>query len=110
MTRIIAAALLGVLPTWAFATSWVNVPLLDATCAETAKADPDGHPRDCLLLCAGSGFGILDHGTWIPLDQVGDEMALDALRATDREDHIRVNVTGEREGPLIRVTALTIAE
>ena len=110
MTKTIVAALLGTLPTWAFATSWVNVPLLDATCAETAKVDPDGHPRDCLLQCAGSGFGILDDGTWIPLDQVGDEKAVDALRATTRKDHIRVNVTGEREGPLIHVTALTIAE
>ncbi|MGA8892508.1 MAG: hypothetical protein WB493_13135 [Anaeromyxobacteraceae bacterium] len=110
MTKTIVAALLGALPTWTFATSWVNVPLLDATCAETAKVEPDGHPRDCLLQCAASGFGILDHGTWIPLDQVGDEKALAALRATSREDHIRVNVTGERDGAIIRVTALTIAE
>jgi hypothetical protein len=110
MAKTIVAVLLGTLPTWAFATSWVNVPLLDRTCAETARAEPDGHPRDCLLQCAASGFGILDHGTWVPLDEAGDEKALAALRSMTRKDHVRVNVTGERVGAVIQVTSLTLAE
>jgi hypothetical protein len=109
MKKTIVVALLGALPPSALATSWVNVPLLDRTCAETAKVDPDGHPRDCLLQCAASGYGILDHGTWIPLDEAGDEKALAALRAASRKDHVRVNVTGERDGAVIHVTSLSLA-
>lgn len=109
MMKPIVAALLGMLPMVAVAASWENVPLVDRTCADTAKEVPDDHPRDCLLQCASSGYGILDHGTWVALDEAGDEKALAALKSTRQKSHIRVNVTGERTGSVIHVTSLAIA-
>jgi hypothetical protein len=109
MKKLILAALVGGLPMLALAATWENVPLVDRGCAEKVKAEPDSHTTACLLQCASSGYGIFDHGTWIPLDKVGDEKALSALKATKHKDHIRVNVTGEKKGDLIQVSSLTIA-
>ena len=108
MRKLILLTLLGALPATALATTWENVTLIDHACAEKMKADPDAHTKACLLQCAGTGYGILDHGTWIPLDKAGDEKALSALKATSHKDHIRVNVTGEKKGSVIEVTSLTI--
>ena len=110
MKKRIVAAVIAALPMCSQAAEWRNVPLVDRTCADTASVQPDDHPRECLLLCAASGYGILDEGTWIALDEVGDEMALEALRATRKEDHIRVDVAGDRDGSVIHVTSLTLAE
>lgn len=110
MKKRVVGALIAALPMCSLAAEWKNVPLVDRTCADTARVQPDDHPRECLLLCAASGYGILDGGTWIALDDAGDEMALDALRATRQEDHIRVDVTGEQVGPVIHVTSLTLSE
>jgi hypothetical protein len=110
MRKPIVAALLGALPLVTCAASWENVPLVDRTCADTAKDVPDDHPRDCLLQCASSGYGILDHGTWVALDEAGDEKAVAALKATRRKSHIRVDVTGERTGAVIHVTSLAISK
>jgi len=93
----------------AFAEEWKNVPLIDKMCLNKVKADPDSHPASCLRMCAESGYGILtSDGKWIPLDAAGNDMALKALKATDKKDHIRVNVTGELSANTIKVTALTI--
>jgi hypothetical protein len=108
MRKLILATLLSALPVLALATTWENVPLVDHGCAEKMKADPDAHTKACLLQCSSTGYGILDHGTWIPLDKAGDEKALSALKATSHKDHIRVNVTGEKKGSVIEVTSLTI--
>jgi hypothetical protein len=108
MRKLILLTLLGALPAMTLATTWEYVTLIDHACAEKMKADPDAHTKACLLQCASSGYGILDHGTWIPLDKAGDEKALSALKATNHKDHIRVNVTGEKKGSVIEVTSLTI--
>ncbi len=110
MTKTILVALLCALPVMSLATTWENVPIVDHTCADVAKAKPDGHPRDCLIQCAASGYQILANGTWIALDAAGNREALEALKGSTRMDHIRVNVTGERAGAVIHARSVTIAE
>ena len=93
----------------AYAEEWTNVALVDHHCMSKVKADPDSHPTSCLIQCAKSGYGILTtDGTWLKFDKAGNEKALEALKATDKKDHIRVNVTGELKNGTIDVTALTI--
>ena len=93
----------------AFAEEWQNVPLIDHHCLNKVKGDPDSHPTSCLKMCAKSGYGILTaDGKWLKFDKAGNEKALAALDATDKKDHIRVNVTGDLSGGMIKVTALTI--
>jgi hypothetical protein len=110
MKKLVLAALVITMPMAALAATWKDVPLVDHNCAEKVKANPDAHTTACLLQCASSGYGILDHGKWIALDKVGDEKALAALKATKRKDHVRVDVTGEQKGSVIHVASLRIPD
>ena len=110
MRHVILAACLVTLPAAARATDWKDVPLVDRTCSSVSLAMPDDHPVACLLQCAGSGLGIVDHGTWVPLDAAGNRMALEALGATHRKNHVRVNVVGVRLGEVIQASSVSIAE
>jgi hypothetical protein len=93
----------------AYAEEWTNVALVDHHCLSKVKADPDSHPTSCLIQCAKSGYGILTtDGTWLKFDKAGNEKALEALKATDKKDHIRVNVTGELKDGEIMVSELSI--
>lgn len=111
MRKLVAALVFATLAVAASAVAeqWKNVPLVDKMCLNKVKADPDSHPASCLVRCAGSGYGVLtSDGTWLKFDKTGNEKALAALQATDKKDHIRVNVTGELKGNTISVTDLTI--
>lgn len=108
---LLAALMLSVvvLPAFAAAQTWKDVPLIDHKCAAKFKADPDQHPTSCLLMCAKTGYGIFTaDGTWVKLDKKGNEEALAALKATKKTDAIRVTVTGEKEGDTIKVATLKI--
>lgn len=108
MKRIMLAALVALAPMSALGATWSDVSLIDHNCLAKYGSTPDVHTTACLLRCAGSGYGILDHGAWIPLDPAGNEKAVAALKATHRKDHIRVNVTGDRKGDVLHVSSLEI--
>ncbi len=108
---LLAALLLSavVVPAFAAAETWKDVPLIDHNCLAKVKADPDAHPTHCLLMCAKSGYGVLTaDGTWIKLDEKGNQEALAALQKTTKKNAIRVTVTGEKEGDTIKVATLKI--
>ena len=95
------------LPAIASAESWTSVPIIDTQCSTKAKADPDSHTRDCALACAKSGFGILDKdGNYLKFDAKGNQEALKLLQSSSKKDHLRVNVTGDKEGGVIHVQSL----
>ena len=107
VAAFIVMALAGA--TAALAAEWKNVPLIDKMCLSKVKADPDAHETSCLLSCSKSGYGILtSDGKWLKFDNMGNEKAMAALKATDKKDHIRVNVTGEMKGTTLQVSDLTI--
>jgi len=112
MRRAVLSAVLVsllALPVLAAAETWENVPLIDKNCVEKVKTDPDKHETSCLLMCSKSGYGILtSDGTWLKFDAKGNEEALKALKATSKENGIRVTVTGEREGDSVKVQTLKI--
>ncbi|MGA8890476.1 MAG: hypothetical protein WB493_02830 [Anaeromyxobacteraceae bacterium] len=108
--RKLMLAVIAALPAMAFAATWTNAPLVDHNCAEKVKAAPDAHTTACLIQCSGSGYGILENGKWIGLDEAGNEKALAALKATGRKDHVRVNLTGELRGSVIHVSTLAIPD
>ena len=104
---LIIAAFLA--PAIAAAETWENLPLVDHNCVEKVKADPDKHETSCLIMCARSGYGVLaSNGTWLKFDKKGNDEALKALKATKKENGIRVTVTGERTGDSIKVATLKI--
>src|SRR5512136_1326825 len=98
-----------IVPAIAAAETWTNLPLVDHNCLEKVKADPDKHETSCLIACSKSGYGVLaSDGTWLKFDKKGNEEALKALKATQKENGIRVTVTGERAGDMIKVATLKI--
>ncbi len=99
------------MPALALAGTWEKVSLIDHMCVAKMGKTPDKHPTSCLLKCAASGYGILtSNGKWLALDKAGNEKALEALKATKKKDHIRVNVTGEQTGETIAVSSLALAD
>ncbi len=104
---LIAAAV--IVPAIAAAETWSSVPLADRRCLEKVKAHPEEHATSCLINCSRGGYEVeTADGTWLKLDQKGNQEALKALKATAKAKGIRVTVTGERSGDLIKVSTLTI--
>ena len=106
----LAALVLAASAAWAGAAeTWKSVPLVDTQCLDRVRKDPDAHTRQCALQCAKNGYGILTpDGTFLSLDEAGNKKAIEALKASKASDHLRVTVTGERQGDSIRVSALSL--
>ena len=105
----LALALAVALPALASAEAWNNVAMIDTQCSSKAKADPDAHTRNCALMCAKGGFGILDSGgNYLKFDGKGNEQALKLLQSSSKKDHIRVDVTGNKDGDVIHVESVRL--
>lgn len=93
----------------AAADTWADVPLVDAMCATKVKDQPDQHTKACALQCAKSGFGIIAaDGTFLALDEAGNTQVIAALKVSGKTDHLRVTVTGERQGDTIAVSRVRL--
>jgi hypothetical protein len=108
MKRISLLIILALaLPALAAAEDWSNVSMIDTKCSAKVKADPDAHTRACAMSCAKSGFGIPDKdGNYLKFDDKGNQEAMKLLQNTDKKDHLRVNVSGKKEGDIIHVQSL----
>jgi hypothetical protein len=97
------------LPVYAAAESWNNVPIVDTQCSAKVKANPDAHARSCALMCAKSGFGIVDkNGNYLKFDDKGNQQALKLLQNSTEKDHLRVNVSGTQDGETIHVQSVKL--
>jgi hypothetical protein len=96
-------------PAFAAAMTYEDVPVIDVGCSKKAATDPDSHTRACALQCAGSGFGILTKDQhFLKFDAAGNAKIEEALKASDKKDHLRVNVDGDVEGDTLKVTSITL--
>jgi hypothetical protein len=109
-TLLIALVVLALAaPIFAASQTWKNVTLIDSNCAAKMKNNPDAHTRECALQCAGSGLGILtSDGTFLKFDANGQKEALAALKTSNKADHLRATVTGEKMGGMIHVQSLKL--
>ena len=106
-TKFLAALAVVAAPFLCAAETWTSVPMVDVACAAKAKANPDAHTRECAVACVKSGFGIVTPaGDFLKFDAKGNEQAAAALQANQRNDHLRVTVTGELVGGTIQVQSL----
>lgn len=93
------------------AETWTHVSLVDTQCLDRVRKDPDAHTRQCALQCSKSGYGIITaDGTFLALDAAGNKKALEALKGATHADHLRVTVTGERQGAAIKVATLALED
>jgi hypothetical protein len=96
-------------PAFAASASYKNVSVVDVNCSSKAAANADAHTRACALKCAGSGYGIITNDNkFVRFDAAGNQQVVAALKASDRTDHLRVDVSGDLDGSTLRVASLKL--
>jgi hypothetical protein len=100
---------MSALPALAASETFSGVSVIDTNCSKKAAADPDAHTRECALKCQASGYGIItkDH-KYLKFDSAGDSKIAEALKASDKKDHLRVDVTGDVNGDTLQVTSIKL--
>jgi len=110
--KILASLLaLGLMaaPALAATETFNDVSVIDVACSKKAAADADAHTRECALTCQKSGFGILTADKkFLKFDADGNAKVLAVLKASNKTDHLRVNVSGDVEGDTIKVTSVKL--
>jgi len=100
---------LGLMATPTLAATFNDVSILDVACSKKAAATADSHTRDCALMCKESGFGIVTaDNKFLKFDADGNAKMLEQLKASDKTDHLRVNVSGDVQGDTIKVTSVKL--
>lgn len=111
MRKFTLALLSGALliPGIAGAETFTNVPVIDTNCSKRVADAPDSHTRACALKCASSGFGIITSGNrYLRFDKAGNQQILSQLKSSDKKDHLRVNVSGDVQGDMLKVQSVTL--
>lgn len=109
LTSLLVLIGLCAVPALASAASFHDVPVVDVNCSKKVAASPDSHTRDCALKCAASGFGIVTKDRqFLKFDAAGNAKIVDALQASDKKDHLRVNVNGDVQGDTLKVTSIKL--
>lgn len=111
MKMIASLLALGLMaaPALAATQNFNNVSVIDVSCSKKAAADADAHTRTCALQCQKSGFGILTADKkFLKFDEAGNEKILAELKATDKKDHLRVNVSGDVNGDTLKVASVKL--
>lgn len=110
VAALIACTLLGAYG-WT-ADSTVEGHLLDVSCSHRLAQRPEAvaaHSKDCLLVCANSGFGVLTADKkFIKFDDSGNEKVRSLLNALPKDKDITVSVTGAVEGDTMTVTKIEV--
>jgi hypothetical protein len=100
---------LAAMPALAAVETYKDVPVMDVNCSKKVAADPDSHTRACALKCAASGFGIVTKDKqFLKFDAEGNAKIADALKASDKKDHLRVDVSGDVQGETLKVTSIKL--
>jgi hypothetical protein len=100
---------LAAMPALAAVETYKDVSMVDVNCSTKVAADPDSHTRACALKCAASGFGIVTKDKqFLKFDAAGNAKIADALKASDKKDHLRVDVSGDVQGDTLKVTSIKL--
>ena len=73
----------------------------------------EAHTRGCALMpaCQKSGYGVFTYDNkFLKFDEAGSRKALAALKASKKEDDLKVEVTGEIQGDTIKVASLKLVD
>ena len=108
MKKAILATLVLMIALPLAAETWKNVSLMDADCAgkKDVMAAPEKHKKSCALTCSKSGYGAVVDGKFVKFDKAGSDLAAAAIKASDKKDNLRADVTGEMKDGMIAVSKL----
>jgi hypothetical protein len=97
------------------ANTTVTGYLVDKACSQELAAKGTQalaqHDRSCSLMdaCAQSGYGVVTgDGKFVPFDAAGNKKAIAAIKAAKKDDDFKVTVTGEQQGPVLKVASLKL--
>jgi hypothetical protein len=109
LSSLLVSLTLCAMPVMAAAATYNDVAVVDVNCSKKVAADPNSHTRDCALKCAGSGFGIVTKDQqFIKFDAAGNAKIVEALKASSKTDHLRVDVDGQLQGDTLKVTSIKL--
>src|SRR5262249_38159171 len=98
---------LSIASAFAAGETFSDVSVIDVSCSKKAAADPDSHTKACALACSASGDGFYTkEKNFVKFDAEGNKRVLEALKASDKKDHLRADITGEVKGDTISVTSI----
>ena len=104
---LLASVVLFTIP--ALSETFHNVPVVDKNCSSKVAANPDAHTRECALKCAASGYGIVTSDQkFLKFDADGNAKIKEALQASDKKDHLRVDVSGDVENDILKVKSIKL--
>jgi hypothetical protein len=100
---------LTAMPALAVVETYKDVAVVDVNCSKKVAADPDSHTRACALKCEKSGYGIVTKDQqFLKFDAEGNTKIVEALKASDKKDHLRVDVSGDVQGDMLKVTSIKL--
>ena len=111
MKKLGYLALLGLfaLPAFGATQTFTDVPVVDSNCSKKVADNPDSHTRACALKCEASGYGVITSDKkFLKFDAEGNKQVVVALKASDKKDHLRADVTGEVQGDTLKVTSIKL--
>ena len=90
--------------------------LMDNMCASSQEHDDEalhqtakGHPVACSLMpdCSKGGFALVADKKVYKLDEAGNKLALEVLKATKTKKGLKVEVEGTLDGATLRATKVS---
>jgi hypothetical protein len=97
------------MPAFAAVETYKDVTVVDVNCSTKVAADPDSHTRACALKCSASGFGVvMQDKHFLKFDAQGNTKIIEALKASGKKDHLRVDVSGDVQGDMLKVTSIKL--
>jgi len=101
--------MLALLALPALGESFHDVAVVDKNCSGKVAGNPDAHTRDCALKCASSGYGIITNDQkFLKFDAEGNAKLKQALQASDKKDHLRVDLSGDVENDTLKVKSVKL--
>ncbi|MBV9073839.1 MAG: hypothetical protein JOZ10_09425 [Acidobacteria bacterium] len=111
MKRLTSLALLlaFTIPAFCAEQTFNNVPVVDTMCSKKVADNPDAHTKACAIACQGGGFGIITSDKkFLKFDSAGNQKVLAAIKSSKKEDHLRVDVSGDVQGDTLKVTTVKL--
>lgn len=83
--------------------------LMPTKCSAEKLDEAETHTAKCLRDCLEGGLGLAtSDGKYIKFDGAGNEKALKALDASNKQDHLLAKVTGTLKDGVIQVDSVTM--
>lgn len=108
-TFVLVLLAMSAVPALAASESFHDVSIVDSKCAAKVASNPDEHTRACAMACSSAGFVIVTPDKKIlKLDAAGNSTVAQELKASQKKDHLRADVTGDVEGDTIKVQSIKL--